>query len=582
MDIFGVFKFLGGIALFLFGMHVMGDALARQAGGSLRTVLENLTSNQTKGLLLGTGVAAVIQSSAAACVMVLGFVNSGIMNLRSAVAVIMGANIGTCATAWILSMNSISGDSFFLRLINPDSFVPILAIIGAMTLLFTKNDRKKDIATIALGFAVLMYGMDFMTVALEPLTGTAQFAEVLTLFSNPFVGILIGFVLAVVTQSSSASIGILQAVSAVGAVTFSSVLPLIIGINIGAMVIVQLSAVGGTRDARRAAVIAIVYNIIGGILVQVLWSLGNSVFHFALADAAMGYVPVAIAHTVYKTVIALIQLPFTNLLIRISRVFVPEGEEEEKFQMLDERFLKTPSLAVGRCTELTNEMGEMVRENILRALPLLEKFDEGDARRVAASEDLVDKYEDKLGTYMARLGGTHMTEGDSRELSRLLHCIGDFERISDHAMNLTETAQEKHVKDLHFSGAAEAELGVMYGAVTEIVGMTVAAFTQNDAALARRVEPLEEVIDELTDQMKARHVSRLQRGECTTLLGFVFQDMITDFERVADHCSNIAICVIQVQRSAYDAHTYLNTLMASDDAGFRTDYAAYQKKYMLP
>ena len=582
MDIFGVFRFLGGIALFLFGMHVMGDALAREAGGRLRTVLENLTSSQPKGLLLGTGIAAVIQSSAAACVMVLGFVNSGIMNLRSAVAVIMGANIGTCATAWILSLNSISGDSFFLRLINPDSFVPILAIIGAMILLFTKSDRKKDGAMIALGFAVLMYGMDFMSAALEPITGTAEFADVLTLFSNPFVGILIGFVLAVVTQSSSASIGILQAVSAVGVVSFSSALPLIIGINIGAMVIVQLSAVGGTRDARRAAVISIVYNIIGGVIVQVAWSLGNSIFHFGLAEVRMGYVPVAIVHTVYKTIIALLQLPFTDLLIRISRMFVPEGEEEEKFQMLDERFLKTPSLAVGRCTELTNEMGEMVRENILRALPLLEKFDEGSARRVAASEDLVDKYEDKLGTYMARLSGTHMTDSDSRELSRLLHCIGDFERISDHAMNLTETAQEKHIKDLHFSGAAESELCVMYGAVTEIVEMTVEAFIKNDASLARRVEPLEEVIDELTDQMKARHVARLQRGECTTLLGFVLQDMITDFERVADHCSNIAICVIQVQRSAYDAHIYLNTLMASDDESFRTDYAAFQKKYMLP
>ena len=582
MDIFGVFRFLGGIALFLFGMHVMGDALAREAGGRLRAVLENLTSSQTRGLLLGTGVAAVIQSSAAACVMVLGFVNSGIMNLRSAIAVIMGANIGTCATAWILSLNSISGDSFFLRLINPDSFVPILAVIGATVLLFTKSDRKKDGAMIALGFAVLMYGMDFMSAALEPITGTAEFADVLTLFSNPFVGILIGFVLAVITQSSSASIGILQAVSAVGAVSFSSALPLIIGINIGAMVIVLLSAVGGTRDARRAAVVAIIYNIIGGFIVQLLWSVGNGIFHFALADVRMGYVPVAIAHTVYKAVIAVIQLPFTDLLIRISRVFVPEGEEEEKFQMLDERFLKTPSLAVGRCTELTGEMGEMVRENILRALPLLEKFDEAEARRVSAAEDLTDKYEDKLGTYMARLSGTHMTEGDSRELSRLLHCIGDFERISDHAMNLTETAQEKHIKDLHFSGAAEAELRVMYSAVTDIVQMTVDAFIKNNAELARHVEPLEEVIDELTDQMKARHIARLQRGECTTLLGFVLQDMLTDFERVADHCSNIAICIIQVQRSAYDAHMYLNTLMASDDEGFRADYAAFQKKYMLP
>ncbi|MEG1633219.1 MAG: Na/Pi cotransporter family protein [Oscillospiraceae bacterium] len=582
MDIFGVFKFLGGIGLFLFGMHVMGDAIAREAGGRLRTVLENMTSSPIKGLLLGTGVSAVIQSSAAASVMVLGFVNSGIMNLRSAVAVIMGANIGTCATAWILSLNSISGDSFFLRLINPDSFVPLLAIIGAMFLLFTKSDRRKDAAYIALGFSVLMYGMNFMSAALAPITGTPEFAQMLTFFSNPFIGILIGFVIAVVTQSSSASIGILQAISAVGAISFSTALPLIIGINIGAMIIVLISSVGGTRDARRAAIISILYNIIGGVVVQVCWSAANSVFKFPLADMSMGYISVALTHTIYKALIAAFQLPFTGTLIKLSRVFVPEGEEEEKFQMLDERFLKTPSLAVGRCTELTREMGETVLENINNALSIIESYDEAAIRRVSSAEDLVDKYEDKLGTYMAKLSGTHMNPNDSRELSRLLHCIGDFERISDHALNISEAAQEKQLKGLHFSKDAQAELRVMYAAVRDIVDMTVRAFVADDEELAKHVEPLEEVIDELTDQMKARHIARLQRGECTTLLGFVLQDLITDFERVADHCSNIAICIIQVKRSTYDAHIYINTLMASDDADFRRDFAAYQRKYALP
>ncbi len=582
MDIFGFFKFLGGIALFLFGMHTMGDAIGRQAGGSLRTVLEGLTASPIKGLLLGTGVSAVIQSSAATCVMVLGFVNSGIMNLRSAIAVIMGANIGTCATAWILSLNSISGDSFLLRLINPDSFVPILAIIGAMMLLFTKNDKRKDASLIMLGFAVLMFGMDFMSAALAPITGTVEFSRILTLFSNPVLGIVIGFIIAVVTQSSSASVGILQAVSAVGYMSFSTALPLIIGINIGAMIIVLLSAVGGSRDARRAAYIAMLYNITGAILVQGAWSLLNSIFHFSLADAAMGYVPIAVVHTAYKTLIALIHLPFMNLLIHLSHILLPEAPEEEKFLTLDDRFLKTPSIAVGRCTELARDMGEITMENLFRALDLTRDYDETEAKKVYAAEDLVDRYEDKLGSYMVKLSGTQMNQSDRQELSRLLHCIGDFERISDHSQNIAETAGEKHAKDLHFSREAETELEVMYAAVREIVSLTCEAFMTNSEMLAKKVEPLEEVIDDLTDQMKSRHIARLQRGECTTLLGFVFQDLLTDFERVADHCSNIAICIIQVKHSDYEAHTYINTLMASDDIGFRKNYIEYQTRFSLP
>lgn len=581
MDIFGVFSFLGGIALFLFGMHIMGDAIGREAGG-LRTVLENLTANQFKGLALGTGVAAIVQSSAAVCVMVLGFISSGIVVLRNAIPVIMGANIGTCATAWILSLNSISGDSFFLRLINPDSFVPVLAAIGAMILLLTKSDRKKDAALIMLGFSILMYGMDFMSDALAPITDTAEFSQILTLFSNPFIGIVIGFIIAVVTQSSSASIGILQAVSAVGVVKFDTALPLILGINIGAMIIVIVSAVGGTRDVHRAALIALIYNITGAVIIQALWSILNGIFHFPLADMAVGYVSIAVIHTVYKTVIALIHLPFTDLLIKLSYILVPDGPEEEKFQMLDDRLLKTPAIAVGRCTELTNEMSELVRDNIIRALDLTQDFSETDVRKVAAGEDMADKYEDRLGTYMAKLSGTQLNDTDRHELSRLLRCIGDFERISDHALNISETAEEKQRKNLHFSGAADQELSVMYAAVREIVSLTATAFVENDEKLAKRIEPLEEVIDDLTDQMKARHVARLQRGECTTLLGFILQDLLTDFERVADHCSNIGICIIQVKHNAYDAHMYINTLMATDDAGFRKYFTEFQSKYSLP
>lgn len=581
MDIFGVFQFLGGIALFLFGMRIMGEAIGREAGG-LRTMLENLTSNQLKSLALGTGVAAVIQSSAAVCVMVLGFVSSGIVVLKSAVAVIMGANIGTCATAWILSLNSISGQSFFLRLLNPDSFVPLLAIVGAMILMISKSDRKKDLALIMLGFSVLMYGMDFMSAALKPITGTAEFATMLTLFSNPFIGIVIGFVVAVVTQSSSASIGILQAVSAVGDVKFETALPIILGINIGAMVIVLLSAAGGSRDVRRAAFIAILYNILGALVVQLVWSAINAIWSPALASMPMGYVSVAATHTIYKTIIAFMFLPFVNQLIALSKKLIPDGAEEEKLQLLDDRLLRTPAVAVGCCTELSCEMGEIACDNIARALDLLAKFDDAALRQISAAEDRVDRYEDKLGTYMAKLSGTQLSGSDRTELSRLLQCIGDFERISDHAQNIAETAQEKQRKNLSFSDVAEQELNVMYSAVREIVATTASAFGANDAELARRVEPLEEVIDGLTEQMKSRHIARLQRGECTTLLGFVLQDLITDLERVADHCSNIAICIIQGKRSAYDAHKYLDKLMASDDELFRERYAEYLKQFTLP
>ncbi len=581
MDIFGVFQFLGGIALFLFGMRIMGEAIGREAGG-LRTVLENITSNQLKSLALGTGVAAVIQSSAAVSVMVLGFVSSGIVVLKSAVAVIMGANIGTCATAWILSLNSISGQSFFLRLLNPDSFVPLLAIVGAMMLMVTKSDRKKDVALIMLGFSVLMYGMNFMSAALKPITGTVEFAKMLTLFSNPFIGIVIGFVVAVVTQSSSASIGILQAVSAVGDVKFETALPIILGINIGAMVIVLISAAGGSRDVRRAAFIAILYNFIGAIIVQIAWSAINTIWSPQLASMRMGYVSVAATHTIYKIIIAVILLPFVDQLIAISKKLIPDGAEEEKLQLLDERLLRTPAVAVGRCTELSREMGEIACNNIVRALDLLVKFNDTALRQVSVAEDTVDRYEDRLGTYMAKLSGTQLNGDDRRELSRLLQCIGDFERISDHAQNVAETAQEKQRKNLRFSDIAEQELNVMYSAVREIVTITARAFSDNDAELARRVEPLEEVIDGLTEQMKSRHIARLQRGECTTLLGFVLQDLITDLERVADHCSNIAICIVQAERSAYDAHIYLDKLKASDDGLFRERYAEYLKEFTLP
>ena len=582
MTIFSVFQLLGGIGLFLFGMHVMGDAIARQAGGQMKTILEGLTSSRLKGLLLGTAVTAIIQSSAATSVMVLGFVNTGIMTLYNAIPVIMGANIGTTATAWILCLNTINGESFVLKLLNPDTFVPILACIGAFMLMFSKKDSKKNLALIMLGFSVLMYGMDFMSSSLDPIKESPVIVQVMTLFSNPVIGVIIGFTLAVTIQSSSASVGILQALSATGVVDFATALPIVIGINIGATIIVIFSGVGGPTAGKRAAFIAFLYNIIGAVVGLGAFELATHLFGLPLAGYTMGYVSIAMTHTGYKTLIALIQLPFIDQLVAVSRKIYPDSPEEEKFSMLDTRFFSTPTIAVQTSSDLTMEMASITRENLNLAMDTLYHYSEETVSRVQVSENQVDLYEDRLGTYMAKLAGHEMNDSDRNELTLLLHCIGDFERISDHSVNITETATEMHQKNIRFSNGAQEELAVMIRAVLEIVDVTTDAFLQNSPALAKQVEPLEEIIDNLTVQLKARHVTRLQRGECTTLLGFVFSDLITSLERIADHCSNIAISIIQSGTNSYEAHIYLDRLRASDDRGFREMYSRYQQKYQLP
>jgi len=581
VDIFGIFQFLGGIALFLFGMRLMGDALSRQATGRFKSVLENLTSNPLKGVVLGTGVTAVIQSSAATAVMVLGFVNSGIMSLETSISLIMGANIGTTATGWILSLNGVRGTTFLLRLLNPDSFVPIFAFVGAFLLLFTHGDRKKDIGYIFLGFAVLMYGMNVMSDALSPLTDSQAFADILTFFSHPVMGVLIGFIISAATQSSSASIGILQAVSATGSIPFATALPIIMGINIGACLVVLLSAVGSTRDGKRSAVIGILYNFLGTVICLTLYTILDRIFDFPLSDRTVDYVIVAATHTLFKVAITAILLPFSKQLIALSKLFVPEVEAESRFQLLDDHFLNTPPVAVARCRELTEKMARLSVDTLFRAMALTKSFDESQIKEIQEAESEVDQYEDKLGTYMVKLSGRTMTAGDSREVSRLLHCIGDFERISDHAVNIMRNAEELHQKNISFSREAREDLDVVYSAVLEIVDLAVEAFETNDPAVAAKVEPLEQVVDQLKAQLKARHIARLQRGECTTILGFVFSDLITNYERVADHCSNIAVCVIQLSQNSFDTHTYLNKLKNSDNDAFEALYSEYLNKYSL-
>lgn len=582
MDIFSLFQLFGGIGLFLFGMHVMGDAIGRQAGGRLKTVLEGLTSSRVKGLLLGTVVTAIVQSSAAVSVMIIGFVNTGIMSLYNSIPVLMGANIGTTATAWILCLNTINGESFLLRLLNPDSFVPILAGIGAFMLMFSKKDKFKDLAMIMLGFSVLMYGMDFMSGALDPIKDSPVIIRVLTLFSNPIVGVIFGFVLAVTIQSSSASVGILQALSATGIVDFATALPIVIGINIGATIIVVLSAVGGPAGGRRVAIIALLYNVIGAVIVLAAFEIMTGLFDVNWGTKIVGYVAIAAIHTGYKTLIALILLPFSRGLIAISKYIYPDSPEEERFAMLDTRFISTPTIAVQTSSDLTMEMAALARDNAILALRTLGDYSDENVEKIEAIENKVDLYEDKLGTYMSKLSGHEMTETDRSELSRLLHCIGDYERISDHAVNIMEAATEIQEKNLKFSDEAQEELTVMGMAMAEIVTLTTEAFLKNDPAKAKRVEPLEEVIDNLNIQIKNRHITRLQNGECTTLMGFVLTDLITSFERIADHCSNIAICIIQSGKNEYDAHIYLDRLKASDDQFFRENYVAFQEKYHLP
>lgn len=577
MDFFEMLSFVGGVALFLYGMQVMGEAIRRQAGGRFKVVLQKLTSNKWWALLLGTGVTALIQSSSASCVMVLGFINSGLMDLGSSIGLIMGANIGTCATAWILSLNSISGTGTFFRFFTPDTFVPILALVGAAIQMISHDDKTKDIGLVMLGFSVLMYGMDHMSEALKPITSSDGFRNIITIFSNPFLGVAAGFVLAAVTQSSSSSVGILQAISAAADIRFATAFPIILGINIGAMVIVLLSSVGGNRDARRAALIAILYNAVGAVVFLPLWLLAER-FGLGLANIRMGYVSIAVTHTVYKTLLAFVMLPFDRQIVSISRFLIHSNETENRFQLLDERFLHTPSVAVAWCEELANDMALLTRTAVDQALEVVENFEEKKIVAIHDAEEQCDIYEDKLGSYMVKLSQKQMTDSDSRTAGKILHCLNDLERISDHAVSLAKASKELHEKDLVFSSIGYDDLLHVVNPVREIVSITMNAFLRNDVELAADVEPLEQVVDMLIGQVKARHVARLQTGECTIMRGFIFSDMLTDLSRISDHCSNIAACIIEMRTDSLDTHEYLNKIK-SGDQNYSVLFDKYATKY---
>ncbi len=590
MDFFGVLTMLGGLALFLYGMETMGNGLEKLSGGRLERILEKLTSNPIKAVLLGAGVTAIIQSSSATTVMVVGFVNSGIMKLTQAVGIIMGANIGTTVTSWLLSLTGIESGNFFVRLLKPTSFSPILALIGISFVMFSKKEKKKDAGTIMIGFAILMTGMETMSGAVKPLANVPEFTGILTMFSNPILGMIAGAVLTAIIQSSSASVGILQALCATGAVNFSTALPIIMGQNIGTCVTAIISSIGASKNAKRAALVHLYFNIIGTVIFMIVFYTINAVVHFSFLDTAANAMGIAVIHSSFNIAATVLLLPFGNGLVKLACLTIPEEKKEtpvqekgeDAFRLLDARFLDTPGFAVEQCRQTTIQMAKLARECFFTAVDLLHDYDEEKAERVEALENLVDRYEDELGTYMVKLGGKNLSKTDSHMVSLLLHCIGDFERISDHGINLKDSAKEMKDKDMHFSNKAEKELHVFLDAVKEILNMSIDAFETNNTDEASKVEPLEEVIDDINTVVKANHIRRLQKGKCTIEQGFVLSDISMNLERVSDHCSNIAVSVIEIDRDGFDTHGYLENLKRDGDPHFAAMVEEYRGKYMLP
>lgn len=581
MDIFSVFQMAGGLALFLYGMHVMGDGLEKQAGGKLKTILEKLTANPVKGFLLGAAVTAVIQSSSATTVMVVGFVNAGIMKLSQAIGIIMGANVGTTITSWILSLTGLQGDSFWIQLQKPTSFSPIIAFFGIILIMFSKKEGKKDLGSTLVGFAVLMFGMEQMSSAVEPLADVPEFTSILLLFSNPLLGVLCGAILTAVIQSSSASVGILQALSATGSVTYSSAIPIILGQNIGTCVTALISSIGANKNARRAAVVHLYFNLIGTGLFLAVFYLLNGFLHFSFYDQSIDRLGIAVVHTCFNLLSTLTLLPFTKLLEKLAYLTIRDTANDENFQILDERFLASPAVAIHQCQKMAVSMARLAQSSLYQAIGLIGAYDEKIAHSIEEGEDQIDMYEDKLGTYLVRLSSKNLTMEESREISKLLHVIGDFERIGDHAVNILKSAKEMQVKKYVFSGQAQQEISIISSAIEEIVDLATNAFVKNDLYLASKVEPLEQVVDSLKDELRNRHVQRLQNGECTISNGFIFSDLITNYERVADHCSNIGVCILRIAEDSFDTHEYLNHVKDGHDDTFENRYNRYKEKYQL-
>lgn len=587
MSVYDILNLLGGIALFLFGMHTLSAALEKLAGGKLEHWLEKATSRPIKGVVLGAIITAVIQSSAATTVMIIGFVNSGLMKLSQAIGVIMGANIGTTATSWLLSLQSIDGSEGFsvLNLLKPTTFTPILAVIGVILIMFTKSDRKKTIGTILAGFAVLMFGMNAMSSATAGLEQNETFCNILMMFSNPILGVIAGAVLTAVLQSSSASIGILQSIAiSTGKVTYAIALPLLLGQNIGSCVTALISSIGANKPAKRVAVVHLYFNVIGTVLFLSVFYLINAFIDLPFMQDSLNAVGIAVIHTGFNVLTTALFLPFTKQLERLACLTVRDkpGEKKQDAPMLDERLLKTPSVAIEQCRNVSIRMAELTLETLRTSLEVVMEYDQKKCNEVIDNENSIDLYEDKIGSYILKISSKDLSETDSKIVSMMLHTIGDLERISDHAVNIIEAAGEMHTKKIKFSDQALRELKVMIKAVNEILDMSINSFINADVNLAKCVEPLEDVIDQLRNELKSRHIERLRSGKCTIELGFILQDLLTNFERVSDHCSNIAVYLIQINDNSMDTHEYMNELKKLDRSEFMDEFNDYSKKYILP
>ena len=589
MDFFSILTLLGGLAMFLYGMQVMGDGLEKLSGGKLEKILENLSSNRLKAVLVGAAVTAVIQSSSATTVMVVGFVNSGIMHLSQAVGFIMGANIGTTITAWILSLAGIESSNFFVKLLNPSSFSPILALIGVIFIVFLHNEKKKDIGNIMVGFAVLMFGMNTMSGAVKPLAQVPEFTNILLKFSNPILGVLAGALLTAVIQSSSASVGILQALCVTGAVQYGTALPIIMGQNIGTCITAMLSSVGATKNAKRAAVVHLYFNIVGTITFMGVFYLLNTFLHFSFINDVAGPAGIAVIHSAFNVIATVVLLPFGDILVKMACATIRDtkeekaiSEEDQEFMILESRFLSNPGIAIEQSKTAAKKMAEQSQNALKLSFGLLDSFQEENAFRVEKIEAKVDRYEDELGTYLIKLNQKELSVEDSHSLSIMLHCIGDFERISDHALSIMKSAKEMWEKNAVFSPQAVKELHVMEKAVVDIVDKAYAVFANQDIQLAEEIEPLEEVIDELSRELKRRHVNRLRAGECTIEMGFILSDVTTSLERIADHCSNIGVCVTQVREDLYDTHSHLDSVKNAPGELFHHELEVARVNYMLP
>ena len=580
MDIFSVFTLCGGLAFFLYGMTTMSKSLEKMAGGKLERLLKRMTSNPLKSLLLGAGITIAIQSSSAMTVMLVGLVNSGVMELGQTIGVIMGSNIGTTLTAWILSLAGIESESVFVNLLKPESFSPVVALVGIILIMGSKKQKRRDIGRILVGFSILMYGMELMKDAVSPLADMPGFSSLLTAFNNPLLGVLVGAVFTGVIQSSAASVGILQALAMTGSITYGMAVPIIMGQNIGTCVTALISAIGVSRNAKRVSAIHISFNVIGTVVGLVLFYGGNALFGFTFMNAATDAVGIAFCHTVFNVFTTVLLLPFSRQLEKLARRMIQSEDKSEQFAFLDPLLLRTPGVAISECVSMTNRMGELAHRNLLNAVEQLSDYQDARGTEISGNEDKLDIYEDRLGDYLVKISQHGVSMGDIRTVSRLLHAIGDFERIGDHALNLQESALELHEKNLRFSDAASEELRVLLSALDDIMDLAFSSFAANDPVAAKEVEPLEETIDHLIEEIRMRHIRRLQTGECTIQLGFVLNDLLTNFERVSDHCSNIAVCVIESQADDLDRHTYIHDLKT--DRAFTADLNRDLEKYRLP